>query len=370
LLRVRGVAAELLFGRDADQNAMIDAYEISRPATSVGLGPAIDYGWASYLTLTSAERNVNAQGLPRIDVNGDNLEVLYDQLVTVMEPDWATFIIAYRQNGPQQNAPSQNGQQPGGGPDGSSDSPAPGGPAPAGPTGSFSFRGGPAAPGGAPASGGGPPDQQGGAAQGGTATGEPVNGRQVDLTQPAGHRIEQLLDLIGAQVQVTFPGAPQPTLLQSPFVEDPSAMREYLPLLMDQLTTVSQPVLRGRVHINQAPLPVLLAVPNMTEEAAQRIVELRGSDPSAVAAAHQVPTWPLSEGIVTLQEMKKLLPFLTTRGDVYRAQVVGFFDAAGPFTRVEVVVDATGPVARVLSWREVNHLGRGYSLEVLGALQR
>jgi len=39
--------------------------------------------------------------------------------------------------------------------------------------------------------------------------------------------------------------------------------------------------------------------------------------------------------------MKQLLPFITAGGDVYRARVVGFFDAAGPLARQEVIIDAT-----------------------------
>ena len=76
---------------------------------------------------------------------------------------------------------------------------------------------------------------------------------------------------------------------------------------------------------------------------------------------------------MTLEEMKALLPFITAGGRVYRAQVVGYFDAETPASRVEVVINAatTDPmtglaVPRVVFWRDLTNLGRGYDLATLG----
>ena len=63
---------------------------------------------------------------------------------------------------------------------------------------------------------------------------------------------------------------------------------------------------------------------------------------------------------------KELLPYVTTRGDVFRAQVVGYFDGGGVSARAEVVIDATIPLPRILFWRDISHLGRGYALQTLG----
>ena len=64
--------------------------------------------------------------------------------------------------------------------------------------------------------------------------------------------------------------------------------------------------------------------------------------------------------------MKKLMALVTTGGSVYRAQVVGFFDAEGPADRLEVVIDATETPPIVRRRWELRELGPGYSLEVLG----
>ena len=65
--------------------------------------------------------------------------------------------------------------------------------------------------------------------------------------------------------------------------------------------------------------------------------------------------------------MKALLPYLTCGGDVYRAQIVGFFDSQGPTARAEVVFDATQTPPRLVYAKDLRILGRGYAWETLGA---
>ena len=77
-------------------------------------------------------------------------------------------------------------------------------------------------------------------------------------------------------------------------------------------------------------------------------------------------TWPLVEGIVTLEEMRLLLPLVTCGGDVYRAQIIGYFEETGASHRAEVIIDATTPNPEIVSWRDLSHLGRGFELSVLG----
>jgi hypothetical protein len=77
-------------------------------------------------------------------------------------------------------------------------------------------------------------------------------------------------------------------------------------------------------------------------------------------------TWLLENRIVELEQMKKLMPLVTTGGSVYRAQVVGFFDAESSADRLEVVIDATQTPPIVRRRWELKELGPGYSPEVLG----
>jgi DNA uptake protein ComE-like DNA-binding protein len=447
LLLVRGVTPELLYGLDANRNGAVDPHEQQQALTTTvgGTSLQLDRGWSAYLTLYSAERNVNRLGEPRINVNGEDLEQLHADVSSVFDADTATFIVAYRQNGPYQGGGSdssgggggggQNGQTPAvagggafgsggfgrgdggrGGQGGGGDGPRGGGQGGGGPGGGGPGGGGPDGqgggrgdgPGGGDGAGGadrGPGGGAGGGGRGGgdggggggrgggggggrggggggggrgggggaagdgggqNDAGEPVDGRKVDLTQPAGNELSQVLDLIGARVQVTFDGDREPTVLASPFSNDPAAMQEFLPLL-DNLTEKTESVIPGRVNVNQAPVTVLMSIPGMDEEIVERIVTTRNMELDAANAARGNETWLLAEGIVTLEQMKSLSKYVTAGGDVFRAQVVGYYESGDASARAEVVIDATVPLPRVLLWKELGHLGRGFTLDALGA---
>jgi hypothetical protein len=349
LLLVRGVTPQLLLGTDANRNGMTDPHEMNVAAlggaslggtsaystsTADGTDPMlagttpgmVERGWSSYLTLYSAERNVNSLGQPRIYLNGTDLQTLSDQLSQVFDPEWVNFILAYRLYGPDTDT----------------------------------------------------------SAEGQTKEAASV---QLDLSQQPKGTFKQVLDLIGAQVRIAqssgsggnSPGQSgqnqsgqdqnnqtQATILRSPFANDPVSMLTYLPTLMDNCSIVEGTVIPPRININQAPLELLLGIPGMTEEIADQIVASRsmGMDETTTDRANE--TWLLSEGIVTLDQMRALLPFVCAGGDVYRAQIVGYFQGGGPSSRAEIIFDATGSQPRVLFWRDISHLGRGYPLETLG----
>ena len=63
--------------------------------------------------------------------------------------------------------------------------------------------------------------------------------------------------------------------------------------------------------------------------------------------------------------MRQLDQFLTTRGAVFRLQAVGYYDAGGPFTRLEAVIDASEDVPKIVFLRDLTELGKGYSYQSL-----
>jgi hypothetical protein len=143
-------------------------------------------------------------------------------------------------------------------------------------------------------------------------------------------------------------------------------MQRYLPLLMDNLAVNAAPSIPGRLNINQAPRQLLLGIPGLTGMAVDQIISNRDVTLGQQRPEQAHETWLLSGGIVDLEQMKKLFPLVTTKGSVYRAQVVGFFDAEGPGDRIEVVIDATQTPPVVRRRWELRELGPGYSREVLG----
>ena len=95
---------------------------------------------------------------------------------------------------------------------------------------------------------------------------------------------------------------------------------------------------------------------------ANRLPEQNGQRPEQA-----YETWPLVNGIVDLETMKRLMPLITAGGNVYRAQVVGYFDEEGPAYRMEAIVDATQSPPVVKRRRDLVEQGPGYSLDVLGS---
>ena len=330
LLLIKGVTPALLYGADTNRNGMIDPAEENNPklSESGNAPPEADRGWSAYVTLYSLEANLKADGTQRINLNGDDMQVLFDEVSTAMNEKYATFIVAYRQYGPYT----------------------------------------------------------------GNQIGTQQSTVQLDFTKKPKTKLASVLDLVGAKVQITnnttggsgggtsgggssgggsgnqssSRGQTGGVFLESPFAEEPGMMATYLPLLLDNTTTNTSPTIPGRININQASAVILKGIPGMDQELVTAIEGARDITSSLGVQGQKHETWLLQQGLVTLPEMKALMPYVCGGGSVYRAQVIGYFDQDGPACRVEAVVDTSSNQARVVFWRELSHLGRGYPLSTLG----
>jgi type II secretory pathway component PulK len=307
LLLVRGVTPELLFGCDQNRNYVIDSDEsstLSYSGTDNSDG-SMNLGWAVYLTLYSAEKNVQSNGEARINLNQEDLQTLYDDLDDALGTQQANFIVGYRLYG----------------------------------------------------------------AAAANAAGTSISQYTLDLDlsqQTAKVKLNSVLDLIGAKVPI--PGSGDKTLLlESPFPNDPGEMSSYLPTLMDCTTVTSATAIPGRININQAPRVVLEGIPGITSDIVDQIIAQRVKDPKNADANRRYETWLLSEGIVTLDQMKALIPYITCGGDVYRLQSIGYNDDGSAAARIEAIIDATAEPVRVIFWRDISNLGRGFDLQTLGS---
>jgi hypothetical protein len=201
-----------------------------------------------------------------------------------------------------------------------------------------------------------------------TAGGQAKKGesRTPDLTKPGKTQLSQVLDLIGAKTQVRFAGDPQATILESPFGSEMVAMALYLDTLLDHVTINPALTIPGRININQAPATILKGIPGMTDEILSDLLSRRKVVDEDEVGNRRHETWLVTLGVCTLDEMRLLAPFITSGGNVHRGQIVGYFQGGTAASRAEVVFETTGPLPRVLFWRDLSHLGRGYSVETLG----
>lgn len=361
LLLVQGVTPELLFGEDANRNGLLDPSENDGDATAPfdNSDGRLDRGWSAYLTVHGRERNLQIDGADRIYANNGVLTDLYDELVEAFDEDVATFVVAYRMNGKYD---PEN-------PDGTT----------------------PANPGsGAQAlteqmnrnMQNGQTEQQaqqaaalsiGKAIAGSAGTPGTITRGGMDLSKGATTTLNSLYDLVGVEVKATVNGTE--TILPSPWQNDAS-MPEYLPELMDKLTLFESPAIEARVNVNQASFEALAGVLTAAglegaEDLAGLIVDAQksatgGSSISDTLSTRATTGWLITEGLVDLEIMRQIDPFLTARGDVYRLQSVGFFPNGGPTARVEAVIDASGETPQIIFLRDLTDLGRGYPASLLG----
>jgi hypothetical protein len=197
----------------------------------------------------------------------------------------------------------------------------------------------------------------------GTAT---TSTKSLDLTKPPRTNFVQVIDVIDARTQVTFAGDSRPTVLESPFKSDLIAMKVYLSTLLDHVSVNPADTIPGRLNILQAPATLIRGIPGMDETIAQQILDLRAAEITEETPDRRHETWLLTEGVVNLNQMRLLMPLINSGGHVYRAQIVGYFQHGEAAARAEAIFDASRLVPRLLLWRDMSHLGRGYALETLG----
>lgn len=303
LLLVRGVTPQLMFGMDTNRNGIIDDKETAGMSVN-SLNNDMLLGWANYLTLYSKESNLTSDGLERVNINNPDLEMLFTDLRASLNGDWSKFIIQYRITGPYLLTDNDEVED--------------------GALTALEL-----------------PDLEG-------ASGE--------------FTFTQILDLIDAYTK-TDDGV----IIPSPITM--LGIDRTIPILMKNVTTFEGQSVPGRINIMQAPRRVLAAIPGMTEEVLDEMIEWREhepNDPNLTDINKQYGTWLLTDGFVDLATMRSMYPFVCGGGDVYSAEIVGYFDDGVGTSRAEVILDTTVPIPRILFWRDKSHLQAGYSMGILG----
>ncbi len=334
LLMVQGVTPALLYGEDANRNGMLDPNEDDGDASPPvdNRNGVLDLGWTTYLTAYGRESNLRAEGREKIHLNNGLLTDLYDAIEDEFGEAAAQFVIAARMNGVTDPTPSNPNDK-------TKD----------------------------------PTDKQAKdflnglvkvAASAALSPGGKVTRGGIDITAGASYQVVSLWALIGTKTSVSINGKNTP--LTSPWPADPNQLKAILPKLIDTFSTSNDEFLDGRININQARREILMGIPGLDEDLVEKIIaaqklDANGQPSPEVIQQHNTTGWLYYEGLVDLPTMQALDPYFTARGDVYRAQVFGFFDGGGPVTRLEAMIDGTQKPPRIIFQRDLNDLGHGYS---------
>lgn len=418
LLKVAGITPDLLYGEDTNRNGLLDPNEDDGDAS-----PPMDnkdgvllLGWNSFLTIDANETNLRTDGTSKININDGLLSELYDKLVEEFDDEnIARFVVAFRLYGPKPdpNQPQDDGTQQSGGTGNNtqastgtstktnnsqasnSNSSRTNSTSGSGSTSSSnsnssnsnSSRSGSSGSNSNSSnsssssnnsSGGSSNSQpsQGQLATAANALGKAISGGiegvvtrgGMNLAAGAKYEMKSVYELIGSTVVAEVEG--KQVELVSPWDASPIQIQTYISDLVDRLTINSNETIEGRINVGEARYEVLLGIPGMTEEIAASIAGTSIIGPNGQPNQDQLKQrgttiWLVTQGIIDLPTLVKLDRYITARGSVARAQVVGFFQEGGGYTRLEVVIDASKPPAKIVSIRDLTDLGRGYSTQLL-----
>ncbi len=350
LLLIRGMTPRLYLGNDQNRNGLLEPEEDDRNGV-------LDPGLSRYLTIYSRERNVDSLGQPRINVNDSDLRGLHEKLVEAVGEELANWIVAYRLyarrtdvfrieiramtdfTGIEVNLDEVNLDVGTVLTDVSLS------------TGYVLLVG----------------QQQGDREEVKIVDGSPKL-EDADFERQPQQNISSLYQLIGSEVEISrrnAEGRRETTRYRSPLQkEDVDGLSEDLPAILDKLTATQEQELSPRININTAPREVLMTLPNVTEADVQVILDHQpGPDLDSVECAiYRTPAWLITEAGFSVDVVQSLEPYITTQSQVYRMQVVGYYGTSGPMVRLEAVVDANGGRPKILYWRDITELGRGFDL--------
>jgi hypothetical protein len=314
MLLIKGVTPQLLYGTDKNRNGVADADEDG--------GGTVDLGWSAYLTVYSREANFNNAGQPRIFVNDQTLTNISATLPAAVGDDLSNFIIAARLYGVTSLPPSSTA---------STTKPA-------------------------------QSDTDAITAQIATDT---ASGTA--KLKP----IKSLWSLVNATISVpTGTGSTKKNVTYPSPLNSTDQQRALLPMLLDTCSTTQQLDLTPRLNINTASTTVLNAFASafqITDTNMQTILSTRPTptDPG-IDPIFKTPAWLLTEASLDLKTIKLLDQFTTTRSLVYRFQSVGYAEKGGPVSRIEAVVDANQGRPRIVFWRDLSELGKGFDIPNAG----
>ena len=205
-----------------------------------------------------------------------------------------------------------------------------------------------------------------------------VSDADLNLNSRGKGRVTSILDLVYSSVTVSKGGGKGKSRGNSSSktyfspLSDPGVMEQFLPVLYDKTTTTKKTEIPSRININTAPEAVLYTLPELTEDEVQSILAFRPQPGDALNANILAPslTWLVSDAGIDPNTLRKLERYVTAKSQIYRVQVLGYFEAGGPTVRLEAIIDTNvGNFAgvnqgrpRIVLMRDLTGLGKGFDV--------
>ncbi|MBE7489727.1 MAG: general secretion pathway protein GspK [Candidatus Omnitrophica bacterium] len=117
--------------------------------------------------------------------------------------------------------------------------------------------------------------------------------------------------------------------------------------ICDEITTVDDENLPGMININTAPREVLMCLPGMNRRIADEILEHRGGDLQSFSSAGEL----LSLDAMNLDRFSRMYPLLTVRSSIFEARAVGYLSESNAYASILAVIDRSGTSPKFLYYR-------------------
>jgi hypothetical protein len=264
-----------------------------------------------YFTVFSRELNVDSTGQQRINLNNTNLEQLKTQLDAAVGADISNFIMLVR-------------------------------------------------------AASGPPTSIGQTINPASVPGITFNKGVISISDPKTLQSKQefkntltMWSLINTRYISTGPTG---GIIPSPFqTQNKEQLRTNLTTFLDKCSITGDLEIPARININSCPGDLLTAL-GINETDVEKILQYRPTpdlDPNLIQY-YKTPAWLITEADILPSVVSMFSNYITTYSQVFRFQVVGYYEYRGPQVRLEVVVDANNGRPRILHWRDLTDLGKGY----------
>ncbi len=102
-----------------------------------------------------------------------------------------------------------------------------------------------------------------------------------------------------------------------------------------------------RINIQAAPERVLRTIPGIDPNKALSIASRRSSSKQQLSIG-----WLVSDGLMTIEQLRAVAPFMTTGGNVWSGTSIGVAAQSPSLVANHFVIDATLPEARLLTNQE------------------
>lgn len=346
MLLIRGVTPQLLYGNDRNRNGKLDPGEED--------GNDFNRGWSEFLTVYGRELNLDSNGNPRINLNdtATDAKTLSDNLTAGLGQEMSDYLLAAKLYGTAQITPAvtsitvklSSGS-------GSTTTVA----------GTLSRTTTTKTDGGSISGGN---NSQPKTVTGGAAELRAAVQASLDKGTAATKKVNSVMSLYNTKVTLPKPAnatPDAPTVEVNSPLNDSTKLKDLLPKLLDLTTTRTTFEIVPRVNALSAPPEVLAGLPGLTQDEVNAMVTVRQTltptDPAATTGA-----WLVTAANLSPTKFDAVEKYVTGKTMTYRVQSVGYFGTGGPAARVEAVIDTNQGHPRILYYRDLTDLGKGFDL--------